>query len=565
MKNLLETKSLSLQELLGNGKIYKIPTFQRDYSWKEENWEDLWNDIILTETDENLTHYMGTLVLQISNSNEGFIVVDGQQRLTTLTILIMGIIKVLSDFIEKGIEIEKNKERIENIQRDYIGKKTLTQLHYKSKLTLNKNNNLFFQDRILTLQNPVNYSKLRDSEKLLYDSFQYFYEKLKQKFNNDKGEKISYFLEYLIAKRILFIQILVDDDLSAYTVFETLNARGTELTTTDLLKNYLFAISSKQESQSDILEERWAKIVDMIGLKTFPNFLRYYLNSQIKLVRKEQLFKTIKSRVKTSPEVFNLLDKLEEKANLFNALKNPYDEFWDESPKKVEIKKSLEELQLYGVSQPIPLLFSAFEILPNLFHKVLNYVSVISFRYNIIGSKNPNELERVYNSVAVRIFNKELIELNIIKDELSKVYLSDEDFVNIFSTKEFHSSGSNKKIIKYILTKIENHLSGSDNDYNDSNFTIEHILPENFSEEWNKNFNNEAHKYIYRIGNYTLLEGKLNRLCSDKYFAEKKKIYISSNHYLTKTCLQKDEWIPKSLHDHQKFLAKQAAAIWKII
>ncbi len=564
MKNLLETKTSTLQELLGNGRIYKIPIFQRDYSWKEENWEDLWNDVVFLENNPNTPHYMGTIVLQTTNDDDNFIVVDGQQRLTTLTIFVIGIINVLKDFINNNIEKEKNSERVENIQRDFIGKKTLSELHYKSKLTLNKNNNLFFQDRILTLKEPVNYSKLRDSEKLLYDAFKYFYKRLSEKFNGDNGEKISSFLENIVARRIVFIQIIVDDDLSAYTVFETLNARGVELTTTDLLKNYIFAISEKQNSQIDILEERWSKIVDLIGLKTFPTFLRYYLNSQMKLVRKEQLFKTIKNTVITSENVFNLLDKLEEKANLFNALKNPYDEFWNDHPKKTEIQRSLSELQLFGVSQPIPLLFSVFEKLPKLFHSVLNYVTEISFRYNVIGRKNPNEQERIYNTIALKVFNNEINELFTIKKELDLIYISDDDFINIFATKEIPSSGQSKKIVKYILTKNENHLSATDNDYNDSNFTIEHILPENFSNEWNKNFNDNAHKFIYRIGNYTLLESKLNNKCSDTLFATKKEIYKKSRYVLTNKHLLKDDWNINSLNEFQLFLAKQAAAIWKM-
>jgi len=159
MKNLLDTKTASLQELLGNGKIYKIPDFQRDYSWTEENWEDLWNDFLFLEKNDN-PHYMGTIVLQTTEDNEQFIVVDGQQRITTTTIIAVAVIKVLKKFEDNGIEAENNRERIEKVQRTYIGEKSLAELHYKSKLSLNKNNDIFFQDRILILKDPINYSKL---------------------------------------------------------------------------------------------------------------------------------------------------------------------------------------------------------------------------------------------------------------------------------------------------------------------------------------------------------------------------------------------------------------------
>ena len=86
MKNILDTKTITFQELLGNGKKYKIPEFQRDFSWTEENWEDLWQDIIDIYEKKEPVHYMGAIVLQNTNDKKTFIVVDGQQRITTLSL-----------------------------------------------------------------------------------------------------------------------------------------------------------------------------------------------------------------------------------------------------------------------------------------------------------------------------------------------------------------------------------------------------------------------------------------------------------------------------------------------
>jgi uncharacterized protein with ParB-like and HNH nuclease domain len=565
MKNLLDTKTASLQEVLGNGKIYEIPRFQRDYSWTEENWEDLWNDFVLTE-ESNTPHYMGTIVLQTTEKDDLFVVVDGQQRLTTMTIFAVATMKVLQDLQEKGIESKDNEQRIEEIQRTFLGKKTISGLHYESKLKLNKNNDLFFQDRILILKEPIAYNKLKDSEKLLFDTYKYFYEKLSEKFKNDTGKKIGYFLESVIAKKMIFIQITVDNDLSAYTVFETLNARGVELTTTDLLKNYLFSVSAKitPESQMGILEERWNRIVHTIGLKGFPIFLRYYLNSKQKLVRKEQLFKTIKNSITNSDEVFELLDVLEEKAFLYNAIKDPDDEFWNEIPHKKEIKRSLEELKLFGVSQPIPLLFSVYEKNPDIFHNVLQILVNVSFRYNIIAKRNPNDLEVIYNSIAQKVFSKSIKTKQEIIFDMKKIYVEDIDFKQFFSTKEITTGGKNKKLVKYILTKIENQISVTDNQWEDSNFTIEHILPENFDQEWNLLFDGNAQKFIYRLGNYTLLEEKKNRDCSNKNYQEKREIYKKSKYKLTNEICMKDEWNIKTLNSFQTKLSDFASTVWKV-
>ena len=562
MKNLLNTKDTALNELLGNGKIYKIPDFQRDYSWGEDHWEDLWLDII-NLIEENIPHYMGTLVLQTTDEDDKFIIVDGQQRITTLSILAIAVIGFLQNLIDKKIEPAKNKERIEIFKNMFIGKKAASSLFYTSKLSLNENNDSFYQSRILLIKKPVNYSKLRDSEKSLYDSYKYFYKKLSERFSKDDGTQISNFLENIVAKKLIFIQITVDDDLNAYTVFETLNARGVELITTDLLKNYLFSLAAK-EAELNILKEDWKIIIDTVGLKKFPTFLRYYLNAKRALVRKERLFKEIKKDINTGAKVFELLDDLKETAYLYNALLFPNDDFWEEHPDKRDIRKSLEELKLFGVTQPIPLLFSLYKKSPERFVKTLQMCSVIAFRYNVIGKLNPNEMERVYNNVARKIYNGEINSIKSIYKSISLIYVNDEDFGNIFSTKTISTNGKNRKLVKYILTKIENQMSGKTHTFNDAAFTIEHILPENFNEHWNANFDNEAENFIYRLGNYTFLEDKKNKKCADKNFESKKSIYKTSQFKLSKECLLFDDWNISTLNKYQKKLAKIAKTVWKI-
>ncbi len=274
MKNIFDTKTVSFQELIGNGKRYKIPEFQRDFSWNEENWEDIWQDLIYIFEDKELQDYMGTIVLQNLKEKKTFLVVDGQQRITTLSLFIIAIVRNLKDLVEKNIDIEKNEERIKKILDIYIGEKSISDLYYKSKLTLNENNDSFYQSRVLEFKDPVNFAKLRDSEKLIYKAYKYFYEEIKRYFTTLTGEKLGKFLEKTL-DGLTFIQITVDDDISAYTVFETLNARGVELTTTDLLKNYLFSIVAsigKKGSEFKILKEDWQQIVDTVGLKKFPIF-----------------------------------------------------------------------------------------------------------------------------------------------------------------------------------------------------------------------------------------------------------------------------------------------------
>lgn len=230
-------------------------------------------------------------------------------------------------------------------------KKNPSSLTYSSKLFLNENNDSFFQSRLIRFLEPINTKKLIDSEKLLWGSYEFFLEKLSSKFHQN-GSDYALFLNSVVGELMLFIQITVEDELNAYTVFETLNSRGVELTSTDLLKNFLFSQVAKSDSDLKQVKEQWKRIIDIIGLKDFPNFLRYYLISTRKLITKDYLFKEIKTFIKSSEDVFELLDKLEFYAHNYKALGNPDDELWSEDK---ELKGFIVLLKVFRVLQWKPL------------------------------------------------------------------------------------------------------------------------------------------------------------------------------------------------------------------
>ncbi len=118
--NLLDTRTTSFGELFSNGKIYRVPPFQRDYSWKEENWEDLWQDILNLHNNINFSHYMGAIVLQSDRTaDKEVIIIDGQQQLATLSIIAVAIIERIKRLVEQEIELDANKERQEILKRTY--------------------------------------------------------------------------------------------------------------------------------------------------------------------------------------------------------------------------------------------------------------------------------------------------------------------------------------------------------------------------------------------------------------------------------------------------------------
>ena len=112
-----KTENNTFRKLIGNGLTYRIPRFQRDYSWENDHWEDLWADILGTlRVDGEPAHYMGYLVLQ-SADDKSFDVIDGQQRLTTISLIVLAVLKNLQHLVETGQEPEANQRRLDQILR----------------------------------------------------------------------------------------------------------------------------------------------------------------------------------------------------------------------------------------------------------------------------------------------------------------------------------------------------------------------------------------------------------------------------------------------------------------
>ncbi len=294
-----------------------------------------------------------------------------------------------------------------------------------NKLKLNRNSDDYYKQYLVLLKElPLRNSN--SSEKHIRECFNWYYDRIKKEFNT--GESLAAFIDNIVDK-LFFTVIEVTDQLNAFKVFETLNARGVQLSSADL-----------------------------------------YL-----------------------------------------AIQNPEDEFWRDKP---EIRKSLKELKLFQIRQINSLFLSALRNLEvENFKKLAKICSVISFRYNIIGGLNPNAQEDVYNTVALKISSNKRFEVA----DFQTIYVSDLNFENDFSTKEFRNTTRNHKIVKYILSKIEVYQHKNEIDPESDLFTIEHILPENADDTWENFTFEEINRSVYRMGNLTLLERKLNREAGQKW------------------------------------------------
>lgn len=559
---LMDTKTQTLLELIGNGKRYVVPPYQRDYSWGAEQWEDLWNDVLELQGKPEDKHYMGALVVEAMRDLE-FRIIDGQQRLATLSILALVIVERLQGLAKSGIDAAGNGERAKGLRSRFIGEKDPASLLEVSKLSLNESNNAFFQDNLVQLKAPVNPRGLKQSDKLLWDCFQWFKTRVAKLPAAEDGQALATLLNDSIARQLLFIQITVDDELNAYTVFETLNARGLELTVTDLLKNYLFS-KVKVPSDLEALQRRWKALLGVVRPERFPDFLRYHLSCELPKVRSARLFKLVRERVKDSLNVFALMDVLQSRSEIFAALNDPNHEFWVE---RAECKRPISELNLFRAKQMTPLVMTAWERFSREeFEKLLRVLAVITFRYTVVSRLNTNDLEPVYHAAAKAVAEGGVTSTRQVFEGLKSIYVDDEAFSQSFGRLDIDTSGQRKQLVKYILCKLESDASGVERAHEIDPGTIEHILPENASQAWEEAFPADAwSKFVYRLGNLTLLEASTNRAIGNASYADKISQYAGSAYVLTRNVAEMapDEWTPDILNARQMRLAVRAYHIWR--
>ncbi len=557
MKRLqLNTDDETLRDVLGNGKKYYIPKFQRDYSWKNEHWENLWDDMLSLDNGETHYHYMGYLVIQPPSEEEKekggkSKIVDGQQRLTTFSLIILAAIKRLK-------ELENENERIDLFLKNFIGDRDLTHLRVSNKLELNRNNDYYYRRAVEGNDLPKRGKKR--TIHLMEKALAYFYEQFK-KYTN--GEAIGKLIE-TISEKLLFTTIYIGDELNAYKVFETLNARGVQLSSADLLKNYIFSIVDKNNDlPDDILDEydqQWEKIAENIGDNDQTGYILSEWNSRHKLVRKTELFKNIKREITTSVLAKEYLDILERKSDIYAALLNHENYFWkDHYDNGREIKNNLYFLKLFNIRQPISLLLAAYNEMPNEFSKILRWIKIFSLRYNVIGRKHTGEQEHLYNQISLLI--KDGTTISKIKEKLLEICPTDDEFRQDFCDKSMPTRQSNQKA-RYLLARLEE--SSSNTSIDETTLTIEHVLPLKPDSEWIDYFGENWDVFNTRIGNMALVDFKINSQLGQKPFAEKKEILLNTSYNINENIADHAQWESENIASRQKKLANIAINLWKI-
>lgn len=526
----------SLEEILEH-KRYEVPMYQRRFSWTIDEAHELWSDI----EKNNAPYFLGILVFQKTRHNRIFKVVDGQQRLATLLLLLRSAVETL------GIDTLLGNK----LQDDYINQKRFGEEEPQFSLRLSERDMYDFFS-LLDTQHiklpPILSPRERKGRKTvssarLKNVKKFFLEKMASLKNKKGDEGIKSFIKDKVLN-VSFIQIQLEDDNDIFLFFETLNARGIDLTIADLLKNRVCSVSDYPESAANRIDE----ISSILGEGKMNSFLLHYclaLSEKSSPPTKKELMSWYSETIGKEKDQF--LITLKEYAEIYSLFLDP------KQIKSSELREVLSYLKVLGATRCYPLLLVGYKFLSSKeFLRLCKAVETLTFRHSTIVGKDAKILEDVYYDLSQLIKNNKTLnkDLEMLNEKAKKI--TDDLFESAFKA---YVPGNNQ-IAKYILIKIENlfnsQLTGLDWD----DLTLEHILPE--KSNWDG-----REEFLERLGNMALLKGKINTTIGNKEFKIKKEYYKNETRIkLTQDLANYQDFTKETIIQYQERLAKLACKVW---
>lgn len=540
---------------------YHVPNYQRNYTWTKDNWEDLWLDLMnIYESDQLKSHFFGQMVLHTDDTNKKKFIIDGQQRLTTSIILLDAFRKSFKEMYERD-KLDARFE-VEDLTNMFIGR--MSDKRYEPRLILNEKIQAFFIEHIQKENEIVlkseEISRLKQSEKLIYEASLYFMKKINSFNHQYKNLNIQYHelsnLLTTLLNKFNFLMIETGKMEEAFIIFETLNARGKELTVSDLLKNHVFR-TAKEQIEDIKISWDWM-IVNLDGINP-SKFIRHYWNTLYCYIREKDLYLKMRKKYDTQRKVNKLMYDLVRLSELYRSLVYPDRHTYFKNTYLIETNREVNQLRnksYYPIIMALVLQGTSEDEI----HLVYKIIEKVIVRNCTISGKVNSYLEKSFADIAQHIMNQSLKNTDEVIMVLRSLMIADEEFFQNFKIFEI----KNPQIIRYLLKKIHNHSSDEIRILDDNKEVhIEHILPKT---PRNKKLNllarNDHERLINRFGNLTLLGQEFNLKAQNKAFNEKKMIYEQSEIPLTKDLLKYETWSTKEINQRQEELAQLALKIW---
>ncbi|WP_187863724.1 DUF262 and DUF1524 domain-containing protein [Helicobacter pylori] len=554
----MKADAMKLLDFIGKSqeKQFVIPIYQRLYSWKKEQCEQLWDDIIKTGGNDQIKgHFIGSILYALdgnTHSNNPLLIIDGQQRLTTITLLFIALRDHLNDedeFLEKF-----SREKIESylINSDKDGDK-------KFRLILSESD----KDTLLSL---IDENKRKPSELSLkiMENFKLFEEWIRK--NTDKLETIFKGLEKLM---IVWIALKKEKD-DPQLIFESMNSKGIELTQTDLIRNYI-VMETEVEKQKDFYNGYWrAMEEDFKQNETlFNRFVRHYLTIKTgKIPNIKKVYEAFKDyQQKERIEIEDLLKDLQKYCGYFCQIA-----FKKEADK--DLNKALRFLVDLEMDVVYPLLLELYSDYKDGVLSKQDFTPIIALTESYLCRRavcgfGSNSLNKIFPSFTKKIDKKQYlksVEKHFGSLTGNQKFPNDFEFKDSFITKELYGRNkTKKKKTKYFLERLENFERKEP--VNTKECTTEHIMPQTLTEKWERdlggNFQAIHDKYLHTIGNLTLTG--YNEKYSNNSFQEKRdmeKGFKQSPLRLNQSLKDLESFGGKEIEKRANDLADWALKIW---
>ncbi len=562
----------NIRSLLKSGCQFQIPRFQRDYSWEKKHYKEFLEDMInnLEINSGNIQsqqYFLGTMLFVgdfADKPDRPIEVVDGQQRLTTITILF----SALSDRFKE------------------IGKETLSKELFKYIMSTNDDGEevriiqssssypffyYYIQDREKTI------SKEPDSEEELciQETYNYFMNQtteknmrklLKKRWGNNLVDALTYeaMLKALRDQVLgcIFISIAAADKDQANKIFAILNAKGKKLASIDLIKNKIFE-ELKDGVNAAYADQYWEKIKDKLNSASesvgFATFYRHYWISRYPTCNASQLYDKFSKKIPVNSESYKkFLEDLYFNSENYIKIIEPKREDYDNRKEYFWLVQSLKVLdKTFGVVQPRIALLGLYDakkrdvISTSKFKEAVLAIENFHFAFSFIRSSNTNKLEGIYSkfSIKLRACNSKTESVQIVDEylikQLQKLYPTFDEFQSKFILLEYSKKDNLMNVkTKYTLYKLNSYFSN--NELFDDEGSVEHILPEN------KNA-----KETLNIGNLIILEGSINKDCDISDYEVKREKYMESKYtWVKQFANETEEWNENSVEERAEKLAR---------
>jgi uncharacterized protein with ParB-like and HNH nuclease domain/predicted transport protein len=539
----------------------EIPIYQRAYSWNLEECEQLWDDIFKTGSNSIMSgHFIGSIVYiekglyQVTELPK-LLVIDGQQRLTTVSLLVSALCNYIRD---NNVDTEIEHERL----RSYYLLNTHESNEKKYKLLLTRRDKESYTNLLENIDTTSN----EDIDRIR-QNYNFFLGKL----NTDVIHQV-----YKGVSKLIIIDVSLDREKdNPQLIFESLNSTGLELTQADLIRNYIL-MGLEKEKQEELYNNFWFPIERNFGhsenTKLFDNFVRDYLT--IKLGR-IPTFKYIYAEFKKFSKRFDVIDELVkdiyEYAQYFGNIA------LEKEPDK-EIREVFEDINQLRVDVSYPFIIQVYKdykdnvIEKSDLIKILRLIESYVFR-RAICEVPTNSLNKTFATLYKKINKKdyvESVEANMVLQDSYRRMPDDSEFTKFLITKDIY----NFRNRNYLLSKLENYRRNEKVDV--ESCTIEHIMPQNpnLSESWKNDLGEDwkdiQKKYLHTIGNLTLTG--YNSEYQDKPFLKKRDFkdkdnmpigFKDSPYRLNRVLATLDVWNEEEINKRAKDIANTALSIWK--